>query len=35
MRALKQKYPAINEDIFTVEAARAEIGRVLGGERHV
>ncbi|EFV01425.1 ABC transporter, ATP-binding protein [Pseudoramibacter alactolyticus ATCC 23263] len=35
MRALKQKYPEIDEDIFTVAAARAEIGRVLGGERHV
>lgn len=35
MRALKQKYPEINEDIFTVAAARAEIGRVLGGGRRV
>jgi energy-coupling factor transport system ATP-binding protein len=35
MRALKQKYPGIDEDIFTVAAARAEINRVLGGERHV
>lgn len=35
MRALKQKYPEIDEDIFTVAAARAEIGRVLGGEHHV
>ncbi|WP_195269989.1 energy-coupling factor transporter ATPase [Eubacterium sp. 1001713B170207_170306_E7] len=35
MRELKKKYPDIREDIFTVEAARQEIERVVGRERHV
>ena len=35
MRALKKQNPEVNDDIFTVEAAKAEIERVFGGERHV
>ena len=35
MRALKKRYPEIDDDIFTVEAAKAEIERVFGGERDV
>ena len=35
MRALKKRYPEIDDDIFTVEAAKVEIERVFGGERDV
>ena len=35
MRELKKKYPDIREDIFTVEAARQEIERVVGRESDV
>lgn len=35
MRELKKHYPDIREDIFTVEAARAEILRVVKGEQDV
>jgi len=31
MRRLKKKYPEIREDIFTVEAAKKEILRVIRG----
>ena len=35
MRELKKHYPEIREDIFTVEAAKAEILRVVKGEQDV
>ena len=35
MHALKKTFPEMRDDIFTVEAAREEINRVLGGNKHV
>lgn len=35
MHALKRTFPEMRDDIFTVEAARGEINRVLGGNKHV
>ncbi len=35
LHRLKSQFPEIRDDIFTVEAARDEINRVLGGSHHV
>ena len=35
LHRLKSQFPEIRDDIFTLEAARDEINRVLGGSRHV